>query len=108
MADTGKNVFNDEMDPSSILVKEYLMKHIYCSNKFKDFTTKLDPLLERIKNFAIKALVGNMYDNMKFLVDKLKDIENNDNLLTEYVKNIGELYKLSTDFENILLFYSYQ
>jgi hypothetical protein len=108
MVDTGKNIFNDEIDPSSILIKDYLIKYIYCSNRFREFTIKLNPLLERIKNLAIKILVENMYDNMKSLMEELKDIQNNENLLIQYIKKISELYKLSTDFDNILLFYSYQ
>jgi hypothetical protein len=108
MTDTGKNLFFDEIDPTNILVREYLIKYIFCSNKFKEFTTKLESLLERVKNSSIRSLIDGMYEKIKFLMEELKDIQNNDNLLIKYINTISEVYKLIVDFDNFLLFYSYQ
>ncbi|MDR0676016.1 MAG: hypothetical protein LBF97_03130 [Elusimicrobiota bacterium] len=108
MTDTGKNLFFDEIDPTSILVREYLIKYIYCCNKFKEFTTKLELLLERVKNSSIRSLIDGMYEKIKFLIEQLKDIEKNDNLLIKYINTISEVYKLIVDFDNFLIFYSYQ
>jgi hypothetical protein len=113
MADTDtdnqeKNFFIEDIDPTTILIKEYLIKYIYCSNRFKEYNTKLEILLERIKNSTIKLLVESMFYKMKILLDELKDIQYNDSLLIKYINKISELYKITTDFDNILLFYSYQ
>jgi hypothetical protein len=110
MADTGDNnkIFIEDIDPSSILIKDYLMKFIYSSNRFNYFTTKLSTLLERIENTTIRFLVENMYEKMEFLIKELKEIEKNETLLIKYINKINELYKYSQEFDNILLFYSYQ
>jgi hypothetical protein len=109
MADTGGNQnFIDDIDPSSFLLKEYLMKYIYSSNRLKDFATKLPTLLERVENCSIRLLVEGIYEKMNFLVEELKEVGKNETLLILYIKKINELFKLSQEFDSILLFYSYQ
>jgi hypothetical protein len=109
MADTGSNhIFVEDFDPTSILYKEYLLKFIYCSNRLKDFTTKLSTLLDRIENVNFKILVQGIFEKMNFLVEEIKVLEKNEILLVLYIKKINELCKLSQEFDSILYFYSYQ
>jgi hypothetical protein len=109
MCDPGKdNILLDEIDPNILLIKECFLKFIYSSNRFKDFTSKLPILLNRVKNYHIQTLIENTYDRMKYLLEELKNFDQNNNLLGTHVKKINEMYKLSTEFDNFLLFYSYQ
>jgi hypothetical protein len=110
MADTGgsNQIFIEDIDPTSIIIKEYLIKLIYSSNRFKDFTIKLPKLLERIPNVSIKLIVEEMYQKIRLLIEELKEIEKAAALVIQYINKISDLFKLTQEFESILNFYSFR
>jgi hypothetical protein len=109
MCDPGINaVLFEEVDPNILLIKECFLKFIYCSNRFKDYTSKLPILLSRVRNFQIQMAIENTYHRLKQLCEELNNFDQSNNLLGTHIKKINEMHKLSTEFDNFLLFYSYQ